>query len=72
MGIWGLATLEHVLTRSWIGFSTARFRLAIGQSGNSLSAIKAVAGCGYLISLHIVQLWYRKLQQLIFKNRIDE
>jgi MFS transporter, ACS family, hexuronate transporter len=43
IGIWSLATLGHSLARSWIGFAAARFSLAIGQSGNFPSAIKAVA-----------------------------
>jgi ACS family hexuronate transporter-like MFS transporter len=43
IGIWSIATLGHVLARSWIGFAIARFSLAVGQSGNFPSAIKAVA-----------------------------
>jgi MFS transporter, ACS family, aldohexuronate transporter len=43
IGIWSLATLGHALSRSWIGFAVARFSLAVGQSGNFPSAIKAVA-----------------------------
>jgi len=43
IGIWSLATLGHALARSWIGFAVARFSLAVGQSGNFPSAIKAVA-----------------------------
>jgi ACS family hexuronate transporter-like MFS transporter len=43
IGIWSLAALGHALARSWIGFAVARFSLAIGQSGNFPSAIKAVA-----------------------------
>ena len=43
IGIWSLATLGHVLARSWVGFAAARFSLAVGQSGNFPSAIKAVA-----------------------------
>jgi len=43
IGIWSLATLGHALSRSWIGFAFARFSLAVGQSGNFPSAIKAVA-----------------------------
>ncbi len=43
IGIWSLATLGHVLARSWVGFAVARFSLAVGQSGNFPSAIKAVA-----------------------------
>lgn len=43
IGIWSLATLGHALARSWVGFAVARFSLAIGQSGNFPSAIKAVA-----------------------------
>jgi ACS family hexuronate transporter-like MFS transporter len=43
IGIWSLATLGHTLARSWIGFAVARFSLAVGQSGNFPSAIKAVA-----------------------------
>ncbi|MCK9413292.1 MAG: MFS transporter [Prolixibacteraceae bacterium] len=43
IGIWSLATLGHSLARSWIGFAVARFSLAVGQSGNFPSAIKAVA-----------------------------
>jgi len=43
IGIWSIATLGHALARSWIGFAIARFSLAVGQSGNFPSAIKAVA-----------------------------
>lgn len=43
IGIWSIATLAHALARSWIGFAFARGSLAIGQSGNFPSAIKAVA-----------------------------
>lgn len=43
IGIWTLANLGHALARSWIGFAVARFSLAVGQSGNFPSAIKAVA-----------------------------
>ena len=43
IGIWSLAALGHALARSWIGFAVARFSLAVGQSGNFPSAIKAVA-----------------------------
>ncbi len=43
IGIWSVATLGHALSRSWIGFAVARFSLAVGQSGNFPSAIKAVA-----------------------------
>ena len=43
IGIWSLAALAHALVRSWIGFAVARFTLAVGQSGNFPSAIKAVA-----------------------------
>lgn len=43
IGVWSLATLGHALSRSWIGFAIARFGLAVGQSGNFPSAIKAVA-----------------------------
>jgi ACS family hexuronate transporter-like MFS transporter len=43
IGIWSIATLGHVLARSWVGFAIARFSLAVGQSGNFPSAIKAVA-----------------------------
>lgn len=43
IGIWSLATLGHSLARSWVGFAVARFSLAIGQSGNFPSAVKAVA-----------------------------
>jgi MFS transporter, ACS family, hexuronate transporter len=43
IGIWSLAALSHALARSWIGFAIARFGLAVGQSGNFPSAIKAVA-----------------------------
>ncbi len=43
IGVWSVATLAHALSRSWIGFAVARFSLAIGQSGNFPSAIKAVA-----------------------------
>lgn len=43
IGIWSISTLGHTLARSWIGFAVARFSLAVGQSGNFPSAIKAVA-----------------------------
>jgi ACS family hexuronate transporter-like MFS transporter len=43
IGIWSLATAAHALAASWVGFAIARFTLAIGQSGNFPSAIKAVA-----------------------------
>lgn len=43
IGIWSMATLGHVFARSWLGFAVARFSLAVGQSGNFPSAIKAVA-----------------------------
>lgn len=43
IGIWSIAALGHALARSWIGFAFARFSLAVGQSGNFPSAIKAVA-----------------------------
>lgn len=41
--IWSIAGLGHALARSWVGFAIARFSLAVGQSGNFPSAIKAVA-----------------------------
>ncbi len=43
IAIWSVATISHALSRSWIGFAFARFGLAVGQSGNFPSAIKAVA-----------------------------
>jgi MFS transporter, ACS family, hexuronate transporter len=43
ISIWSLATLAHTVARTWIGFAVSRFSLAIGQSGNFPSAIKAVA-----------------------------
>lgn len=43
IGIWSIAALSHALARSWVGFAVARFGLAVGQSGNFPSAIKAVA-----------------------------
>lgn len=43
IGIWSIAALGHALARSWVGFAVARFSLAVGQSGNFPSAIKAVA-----------------------------
>lgn len=43
IGIWSIATVSHILARSWIGFAVSRFSLAVGQSGNFPSAIKAVA-----------------------------
>ena len=43
IGIWSIAALSHSLARTWIGFAASRFSLAIGQSGNFPSAIKAVA-----------------------------
>lgn len=41
--IWSLAAAGHALSRTWVGFAFMRFSLAIGQSGNFPSAIKAVA-----------------------------
>ena len=41
--IWSFASVGHALSKSWIGFAVARFSLAVGQSGNFPSAIKAVA-----------------------------
>lgn len=43
IGIWSLAAVSHALSKSWVGFAVARFSLAVGQSGNFPSAIKAVA-----------------------------
>src|SRR5512137_1710376 len=43
IGIWSVAALGHALARTWVGFAAARFGLAVGQSGNFPSAIKAVA-----------------------------
>ncbi len=43
IGIWSIAALSHAMARTWIGFAVARFSLAVGQSGNFPSAIKAVA-----------------------------
>jgi ACS family hexuronate transporter-like MFS transporter len=43
IGIWSLATAAHALAGRWVGFALARFSLAVGQSGNFPSAIKAVA-----------------------------
>jgi MFS transporter, ACS family, hexuronate transporter len=43
IGIWSLAALGQALSKSWVGFAVARFSLAVGQSGNFPSAIKAVA-----------------------------
>ncbi len=43
IGIWSIAVVGHALARSWIGFAVARFSLAVGQSGNFPSAIRAVA-----------------------------
>ena len=43
IAIWSVAAMGHALARSWIGFAVARFTLAVGQSGNFPSAIKAVA-----------------------------
>jgi MFS transporter, ACS family, hexuronate transporter len=43
IGIWSLAAVGHALSKSWVGFAIARFSLAVGQSGNFPSAIKAVA-----------------------------
>jgi ACS family hexuronate transporter-like MFS transporter len=43
IAIWSLAAIGHALARSWIGFAVARFSLAVGQSGNFPSAVKAVA-----------------------------
>lgn len=41
--IWSLATLGHAFARTWVGFAVARLTMAVGQSGNFPSAIKAVA-----------------------------
>lgn len=41
--IWSVAALGHALARTWVGFAAARFGLAVGQSGNFPSAVKAVA-----------------------------
>jgi nitrate/nitrite transporter NarK len=35
--------LGQALSKSWVGFAVAHFSLAVGQSGNFPSAIKAVA-----------------------------
>jgi len=43
IGIWSFAALGHAFARTWVGFAVARFSLAVGQSGNFPSAIKAVA-----------------------------
>lgn len=43
IGIWSVAAAAHALAGRWIGFAIARFSLAVGQSGNFPSAIKAVA-----------------------------
>jgi ACS family hexuronate transporter-like MFS transporter len=43
ISIWSIAALAHALARTWVGFAFSRFALAIGQSGNFPSAIKAVA-----------------------------
>jgi len=43
MGIWSLATGLHALCSTVIGFSAARFGLAIGQSANFPAAIKTVS-----------------------------
>lgn len=43
ISIWSIAALGHAFARSWVGFAFARFSLAVGQSGNFPSAIKAVA-----------------------------
>ena len=43
IGIWSLAAVGHALSKSWVGFAVARFSLAVGQSGNFPSAVKAVA-----------------------------
>ena len=43
IAVWSVAALAQALARSWIGFAGARFGLAVGQSGNFPSAIKAVA-----------------------------
>ncbi len=43
ISIWSIAALGHALAKTWIGFAVARFSLAVGQSGNFPSAIKAVA-----------------------------
>lgn len=43
IGIWSVSMVGHALARSWVGFAVARFSLAVGQSGNFPTAIKAVA-----------------------------
>jgi ACS family hexuronate transporter-like MFS transporter len=43
IAVWSVAALAQALARTWIGFAGARFGLAVGQSGNFPSAIKAVA-----------------------------
>jgi ACS family hexuronate transporter-like MFS transporter len=40
--VWTVANIAHTFAKSWIGFAVARFGLAVGQSGNFPSAIKAV------------------------------
>lgn len=42
LSVWTVANIIHVFAKSWIGFAVARFGLAVGQSGNFPSAIKAV------------------------------
>ena len=42
LSVWTVANIAHTLAKSWIGFAVARFGLAVGQSGNFPSAIKAV------------------------------
>jgi ACS family hexuronate transporter-like MFS transporter len=43
MVLWSLAAMAHALARSVFGFSTARFALGLGESGNFPIAIKTVA-----------------------------
>jgi MFS transporter, ACS family, hexuronate transporter len=40
---WSFAAMGHALARSVFGFATARFALALGESGSFPSSIKAVA-----------------------------
>ncbi len=41
--IWSIASLSHVLARSWVHFAISRFGLGIGEAGNFPAAIKTVA-----------------------------
>ena len=41
--IWGLASLSHIVAKSWIGFAISRMGLGIGQAANFPASIKTIA-----------------------------